>query len=414
MTELFWLKRGSILQKYSKLHRQKQIKFLIRAGISFAVVLAVILAGVVAAKFVHITKENEKPVVKIENPLVPDEVSLVMVGDNLLHTPLIRNAEQEDGTLNFDSLYEEMLPYFQEADLSVIVQETVLGGKDLGYSGYPMFNSPQEVGNSIVRAGFDIVLHSTNHTLDKGARGVENTLKFWKKYPQVTVLGINESVEAQNSITYLEKNGIKFALLNYTDSTNGIPTPAGKEYLVNTVNEEKMISDLLIAEENAEFTIVFMHWGTEYSLTENEYQSNLAKLMCENGADLIMGSHPHVLEPVKWIEAENGNKALVYYSLGNYVSRQKEANNLLGGMASVKISRNKDNVIYIKESSIMPIVTHYNVNSRGFRVYPLKDYTAELAAQHGVSQYDGEVSVERFENTFEKVFGNNTAITLDY
>lgn len=402
------------MQKYSKVHREKKIKFFIRAGISCAVVLAVILAGVAAAKFVHISKENEKPVVKIENPFIPDEVSLVMVGDNLLHTPLIRNAEREDGTLNFDSLYEEMLPYFQEADLSVIVQETVLGGKELGYSGYPMFNSPQEVGDSLVRAGFDVVLHSTNHTLDKGAKGVENTLNFWKKYPQITVLGINESVEKQNSITYLEKNNIKFALLNYTDSTNGIPKPYGKEYLVNTVNEEKIKSDLAIAEQNAEFTIVFMHWGTEYSLKENEFQTNLAKLMCESGADLIMGSHPHVLEPVKWVEAENGNKALVYYSLGNYVSRQKEANNLLGGMATVKISRNKDDSIYIKESSIMPTVTHYNVNSRGFRVYPLKDYTDELASQHGVAQYDGKVSVERFRTTFEKVFEGNTAVILDY
>lgn len=402
------------MQKYSKVRREKKIKFFIRAGISCAVVLAVILAGVAAAKIVHISTENEKPVVKIENPFVPDEVSLVMVGDNLLHTPLIRNAEREDGTLNFDSLYEEMLPYFQDADLSVIVQETVLGGKELGYSGYPMFNSPQEVGDSLMRAGFDIVLHSTNHTLDKGAKGVENTLDFWKKYPEVTVLGINESVDRQNSITYLEKNNIKFALLNYTDSTNGIPKPSGKEYLVNTVNEERIKNDLLIAEQNAEFTIVFMHWGTEYSLKENEFQTNLAKVMCENGADLIMGSHPHVLEPVKWVEAENGNKALVYYSLGNYVSRQKEANNLLGGMATVKISRKKDNSIYIKESSIMPTVTHYNVNSRGFRVYPLKDYTDELASQHGVAQYDGKVSVERFRTTFEKVFEGNTAVQLDY
>lgn len=402
------------MQKYSKIHRQKKIKFFIRAGISCGVILGVVLAGVVFAKFIHITKINEKPVVKIENPFVPDEVSLVMVGDNLLHTPLIRNAEREDGTLNFDSLYEEMVPYFQEADISVIVQETVLGGKELGYSGYPMFNSPQEVGDSLVRAGFDVVLHSTNHTLDKGDKGVENTLEFWKKYPDITVLGINESIEQQNSITYLEKNNIKFALLNYTDSTNGIPKPYGKEYLVNTVNEEKIKSDLSIAEQNAEFTIVFMHWGTEYSLKENDFQVNLATMMCENGADLIMGSHPHVLEPVKWVEAENGNKALVYYSLGNYVSRQKEANNLLGGMARVKISRNKDNSLSIREASIMPIVTHYNTSSRGFRVYPLKDYTDELASQHGVNQFDGKVSIERFKSTFEKVFEGNTAVSLDY
>lgn len=136
--------------------------------------------------------------------------------------------------------------------------------------------------------------------------------------------------------------------------------------------------------------------------------------MCENGADLIMGSHPHVIQPVKWIEAENGNRTLVFYSLGNYVSRQKEAANLLGIMANVKIYSKGDGNVFIKEASVMPTVTHYNVNSRGFRVYPLKDYTDELASTHGVAQYDGKVSVERFKTIFENVFKDNTAVTLDY
>ncbi len=399
--------------KYSKEVRKKRIKFLIKAGVSCCVILLVILAGVLTAQFVHISKENEKPVVKIENPFIPDEVTLVMTGDNLLHTPLIKNAEQQDGTLNFDSLYEDTLPYFQEADLSVIVQETVLGGKELGYSGYPMFNSPQEVGDSLVKAGFDIILHATNHTLDKGARGVENTLEFWKKYPQVTVLGINNSKEEYNSVRYIEKNGIKFALLNYTDSTNGMPKPSGKEYLINTVNEEKIKSDLAQAEANAEFTIVFMHWGTEYTFSETPFQQKLASMMCENGADLIMGSHPHVLEPVKWIESENGNRALVFYSLGNFVSRQKELKNLLGGIASVKITRQKDNSIVIKECSLTPTVTHYNINSRGFRVYPLKDYTDELAATHGVRQFDGAVSIKRLNEMLDLIYKDNTAVTIE-
>lgn len=406
------------MRRYSEIQREKKIKFLKKSALVAGITVLVITSGVITATLLQHLKTNSVVVNQITNDIVAkvenSEVSLVMVGDNLLHMPLIRNAEREDGSHNFDTLYDEMKPYFENADISVIVQETVLGGADLGYSGYPMFNSPQAVGDSIVRAGFDVVLHATNHTLDKGAKGVENTLKYWKNHPEITVLGINESKEKQEEVTYYTKNGIKFALLNYTDSTNGIPRPSGKEYLVNKVDEEKIIKDLSIAEEDADFTIVFMHWGTEYRLTQDEGQKKLANLMCENGADLIMGSHPHVIEPVEWIESENGNKALVFYSLGNYVSRQKEANNLLGIMGSIKIVRNDDDVVCIDSASVMPIVTHYNVNSRGFRVYPLKYYTDELAATHGVSQYDGKVSVERFKNTFEKVFKDNTAVKLDY
>lgn len=403
------------MQRYSQIRKQNKIKLLKKSALVLGVVVLVIIAGVLVAFIPEKPKKDTStPVIKTEEVSLESEVSLVMVGDNLIHTPLIKNAELADGTHDFDSLYEDMKPYFENADISVIVQETVLGGEELGYSGYPLFNSPQAVGDSVKHAGFDVVLHATNHTLDKGAKGVENTIEFWKKYPEIKVLGINESQEQQNEIVYHTKNGIKFALLNYTDSTNGIPLPSGKKYLVNTVDEEKIANDLKIAEENADFTIVFMHWGTEYSLKENKSQTELAEMMCENGADLIMGSHPHVIEPVKWVETENGNKALVFYSLGNYVSRQQEANNLLGIMGRVKIYRDTDGNTYIKEASVMPTVTHYNVNSRGFRVYPLKDYTDELASQHGVALHDGKVSVERFRNLFEKVFKDNTAVKLDY
>lgn len=403
------------MRRYSEIMREKRIKFLKIAVAVLISAIVVIVAGVLTSFYLKHTSNGVAVVNKIEEiTLHPTEVSLVMVGDNLLHMPLIKNGEQPDGTYNFDSLYENMKPYFENADISVIVQETILGGSEFKYSGYPMFNTPQAVGDSIKNAGFDVVLHATNHTLDKGAKGVENTIEYWKKHPEIKVLGINESTDSQNQVTIYEKNGIKFALLNYTDSTNGIPLPNGKEYLVNKVNEEKIISDLAYAENNADFTIAFMHWGVEYHFEESKSQSDLATLMCENGADLIMGSHPHVIQPVKWIETENGNKALVFYSLGNYVSRQKEAPNLLGLMANVKIYNKGDGTVFIKEASVMPTVTHYNMNSRGFKVYPLKDYTDELAAKHGVSQYDGKVSVERFKNIFENVFKENTAVALDY
>lgn len=379
-----------------------------------SVVIIVVSLGIATSFITNpIETESTHTINHIKQPEI-SEINLVMVGDNLLHMPLIKNGETEDGGYNFDSLYEEMFHYFKNADLSVIVQETVLGGKELGFSGYPLFNSPQEVGDAINRAGFDIVLHATNHSLDMGEKGIVNTINYWKKHPDITVLGLNENEDDYNSVNYIEKNGIKLALLNYTDSTNGNYIPKDKPFIVNTVDEEKIAKDIKIAEENADFTVVFMHWGTEYRFSADEGQKKLAEFMCQNGADLIMGSHPHVIEPVEWIEAENGNKTLVFYSLGNYVSRQKEAANLLGLLGEVKICKTTDKGTYIENASVMPTVTHYNVNSRGFKVYPLMNYTDELASKHGVSQYDGKVSVERFRKIFEDVFKENTSVNLVY
>ena len=399
----------------TELKKRNTIKRIILAC---SVVVIVVLAGIGTTK---LTYRLDKGSTQVSQNIHVDkkrhetkELSLVMVGDNLLHMPLVSNAQTEDGSYNFDSLYEEMLPYFKDADISVIVQETILGGKSLGYSGYPLFNSPQEVGDALANAGFDIVLSATNHALDKGEKGIANTLDFWKKYPDVTVLGINESQEAYDTVNYIEKNGIKLAVLNYTDNTNGISPPQSKQYIINKVNRDKIEKDLKTAEETADFTVVFMHWGTEYRFTADDSQKDLAQFMAEHGADLIMGSHPHVIEPAEWIETENGNKTLVFYSLGNYVSRQKEAANLVGAMGKVKICSSEYRGTYVDSASVMPTVTHYNTSSRGFRVYPLKDYTDELSAKHGVAQYDGKVSVDRYKKVFDNVFSDSSAVTIDY
>ncbi len=384
-------------------------------GIIFVSVVAIIVifSGVCFTHFNYHYIRNDLPVGLIQEKQESNSLSLVMVGDNLLHMPLISNAKTDSGDYNFDSLYMEMLDEFQSADFSVIVQETILGGESLNYSGYPLFNSPQEVGDSLSNAGFDIVLSATNHALDRGERGIQNTLEFWKKYPKIHVLGIHGSQEEYEKINYVEKNGMKLALLNYTDSTNGIPQPKDKPYLVNVVNREKMKRDLKSAEENADFTVVFMHWGIEYQFVADKKQKDLAKFLTEHGADLIMGSHPHVVQPAEWISCENGNKSLVFYSLGNYVSRQKQAANLVGAMGKVVLSTDETGNVFIDSASVTPTITHYNKNSRGFCVYPLSRYTDELASSHGVAQYDGKVSVERFQKIFEHVFTGNDAINIE-
>lgn len=393
----------------------KRQNFVKRMILACSLAIVVVLAGIGTTNLTrHLEGESTQVSKNVQNVTEDSKgITLLMVGDNLLHMPIINDAETESGTYNFDGLYEKMSPYFQEADLSVIVQETILGGSTFEYSGYPLFNSPQEVGDAIAKAGFDVVLHATNHALDKGAKGVSNTLEFWKKYPNIKVLGIHESQEAYDTVQFVEKNGIKIALLNYTESTNGIDPPKDKTYIINRADREKIANDLKIAEESADFTVVFMHWGTEYRFDANENQKELAQFMTENGADLIMGSHPHVVEPAEWIEAENGNKCLVYYSLGNYVSRQKEVSNLVGAMGQVKICSSEDRGTYIESASVVPIVTHYDNRSRNFSVYPLKDYTDELAAYHGVAQYDGKVDVARLKKIFDDVFAGSSAVSIE-
>ncbi len=344
---------------------------------------------------------------------VSETISLIAVGDNLLHMPVINSGKKADGTYDYSPIFQKLQPQISEADISVIGQETVFAGKEFGYSGYPLFNSPADMGRTLVEEGFDVVLHASNHVMDKLSVGVENTLKFWSDYPEVTVLGINETELDMYKVRIKEVKGAKLALLNYTYGTNGISIPSDKSYLVNLIDEEKIHSDARYAEENADFTIAFMHWGTEYSTIPDEYQKSLAEKMCLWGVDLIIGSHPHVIEPVEWYENENGNRMLVYYSLGNFVSRQKEVRNLLGGLADVELKFDGESVS-ISNYSFVPIVTHYNTEYSKFDVYRLKEYKNEIAIGHGVAQHDGAVSVERFRNMVDETFAGYDVSIIDY
>lgn len=314
-------------------------------------------------------------------------VKLLAVGDNLIHIQVIDSGKQKDGSYNYDHLYSNVKDMISAADIAIINQETILGGSTLGYSGYPRFNSPYEIGSALINAGFDVILQATNHTMDKGLTGVQNNMAFWRQnYPDIPVLGINESKEAADEITILEKNGIKIAMLNYTYSLNGQALPENMPYLVNMLDKKKMAKDIAKAEELADFTIVFPHWGVEYSYTASKSQKQLAEFYYDLGVDLVIGSHPHVLQPVEWMEKDSGHKMLIYYSLGNFLSYQREAPRMLGGIAEVTISKD-ENGTYISDAGITPIVTHYENGYKDYRyaIYKLSDYNSSLAALHGVN-----------------------------
>lgn len=368
------------------------------------------------------TPEPTATPVPTPTPFPEYEVNLMMVGDNLMHMGIVSTGKQADGTYNYDFLFDGITEYLDAAEVKMINQETILGGNEKGFSGYPHFNSPTEVGDAIADAGFNVVLHSSNHTADKGVSGIDNCVAFWETYPEILTVGIYPE-EGEFDIPILEIDGVSFAILNYTYGPNMGSFP--KEYegrmdilcayntssrmLDFTTLNEDVLADIDRAELMADVVVVCPHWGTEYTTTPSKYQEKFAVQMVEAGADLIIGTHPHVVQPVEWIEAENGNKALCFYSLGNYVSTQKQTLCMLEAMAWVTFRVTETGVVLVPEKTgVLPMVCHYNAMPvRMESVYLLEEYTEEQAAKHGIKQYGGVTLVlSDLQRWSEEVFGD--------
>ena len=357
------------------------------------------------------------PVVTPEPTVAPTptpkpEINLVMVGDMLMHEKVVTSGLQEDGSYNFDHLFVHVQEKIESADLALVNQETILGGTELGLSGYPCFNSPYELGHAEAEAGFDVILHGTNHTLDKGKRGVINCMNFWEEnYPEIAWLGMNDSQEMQDNEIYVyEQNGMKIAILNYTYGTNGIATPADMPYLVNYMEEEKVIADIQKAEEIADFTVVCPHWGNEYYLGVASNQKKWTEIFLEQGVDLVLGTHPHVIEPVEWVFDDEGHEMLVYYSLGNFVNGTSGTgegvmNRCVGALADVTIGRDDSGKVVVLEYDAIPLVCHI-AQGEEYTVWYLEDYTEELAEENLIRSQDSDFSLKNCKALVEQVWGN--------
>lgn len=339
------------------------------------------------------------------------EITLVMVGDILLHTPVAESGRLAEGGYDFSALFGEVKEKTAAADLALVNQEVIIGGEELGVSGYPCFNAPYELGDALAEAGFDVVLHATNHALDKGKKGLVNCLSFWQeKHPEMEVLGIHDSQASQDEVYVYEQEGIRLAVLNYTYGTNGISLPEDMPYGVDLLDRERVAADLRKARELADFVIVCPHWGTEYVLEAGADQKDWAAFMADNGADLILGTHPHVIEPMEWTGGSEGEGALVYYSLGNFVNWTSGtgdgvANRMVGGMACLTIGLDDTGTAVVTSYGVEPLVCHVEQGFGGVRVYPLDSYTEELASRNEIVKQDGNFSLEYCRNLADRVFG---------
>lgn len=340
----------------------------------------------------------------------PEEVQIVMVGDMLMHTRIVESGLQEDGSYNFDHLFANVKDVISEADMAIVNQETIMGGKEFGYTGYPSFNSPYALADAEAKAGFDVILHATNHALDRGSKATLNCLNYWNTtYPEIAVVGINKSQEERDKIYIYEENGMKIAVLNYTYGTNGASLPSSMPYLVNLMDKEQVIADIKKAEELADFTILCSHWGTEYNLGISSEQEQWTKIFVQYGVDLVLGTHPHVIEPIKWVTHENGNEMLVYYSVGNFVNGTSSTGSgvtkrMVGGIADVTIARNEESGnVEIVEHDAIPIVCHIGEGD-AYTVYRLEDYTEKMAKENRILKQDSEFSKELCQSIVDSVW----------
>lgn len=341
-----------------------------------------------------------------EPPFEEYDITLMALGDNLIHMNVIATGKQEDGSLNYDFLFENISDFLETADIKIINQETPLAGNDLGFSGYPNFNSPTEIGDAIVKAGFNVVLHASNHSADKRVSGIDSCIDYWNTKPEVLLTGIHKPTE-NPEIPLLTIKDMTFAILNYTYGPNYETAPdslSSRLNLLCAVNEEtkqidfttlnpQVLEDIKTAKELADVVIVCPHWGTEYTTTPSGYQKTFALQMTEAGADVIIGTHPHVIQPVSMIEAENGNTALCYYSLGNYVSTQKNPQSMLEAMAWITFHVTEDGIsVSLEKTGAIPMVCHYTAGPvRIENIYLLEEYTEEMASRHGIRSYGGVV-----------------------
>lgn len=327
-----------------------------------------------------------------EEVFKPTSAKLVAVGDNLMHRSCTLSAKNADGTYDFTKHFANMADIFKAADLAVISQDTVLGGIELGATSTEtgIFNTAVELADGMADAGINVVLAANNHIMDEGSAGLNTMMSYFStKYPNITLLGVNNSREAKDEPVYVETNNIKIAMINYSYGSNQTADLDASPYLLNQYDEDWLSDVLKQAREEADFIIAFPFWGEQNSMDYTQEQERQAQFLADNGVDLIIGSYPHVVEPVKWITAENGDRTLVYYSLGNFQSIQNTVENMLGGQANITISKEEDGT-HISDYSLDFVVTHYEQRESSeyydiVTTYPLADYTSDLAARHGMS-----------------------------
>ncbi len=314
-------------------------------------------------------------------------VSFVACGDIIVHSTVLADsvdlAKGTEKEYNFVPMFENVADIIKDADIAYVNQESPYGGTYRAYSGYPMFNTPDQEGYDLMELGFDIINLANNHMLDCGTKGYERTVEFWKNQP-VTYIGGYTSKDDYENIKVIEKDGISIALLSYTYSTNGIMLASDSEMVIPLCDESGTADidrQTKKARELADIVMVSVHWGNEDWFEPSDLQKRQMQVMVDNNVDVIIGTHPHVLEPMLWKERPDGGRTLVMYSIGNFLSGMLYTRNMLGGIAGFDIVK-VGNKAHIDAPYFIPTVCQYNTAWRKFKIHKFSEYTAQMLEQH--------------------------------
>ncbi|WP_164919006.1 MULTISPECIES: CapA family protein [Acutalibacteraceae] len=339
---------------------------------------------------------------------VPKPVSITILGagDDLIHSTIYNRAKKLAGGkgYDFDPMYERVAGRIQTADIAVVNQESILASKVAPISGYPLFNSPTEVGDELVHLGFDVINQANNHVLDMGQKGIKAALDYWDTQPVTAIGAYRNDADLQN-IRIVESKGIKTAQIGITEMTNGLYLPKDSDYRIVYASDTELIKSLIQkAKSMADVVVISVHWGTEDTYTLTDQQKKLAQEMVDWGADIIFGNHPHVVQQLTLLtRASDGAKCPVIFAFGNFISGQLYGRNMVSGLLTVTMTKNFETgkTVY-SGMKFEPIVTHYETSFANLSIYPLSEYSETLASKHGVRKRTPEFSMRFIQDIIDQ------------
>lgn len=380
----------------SRRNQNRKLNYKKVAGCCILILVLLIMTTIICSKKIM---TRTQPIETTEVAAVEEKkditINMVAIGDIMCHTSNFQDAyNSETKSYDFSYVFEDIKDYIKNADIAIGNLETTFAGKDAGYSGYPNFNTPEQLAQNIKDLGVDVVSTANNHSLDKKYNGLVNTLDELDKVG-LSHTGTYRSVDEQNTILTKNVNGINIAFLSFTYGTNGIPVPKGKEYCINLIDNNLILDQIAKAKAtNPDLICVNMHWGVEYQLKQNATQENLADFLFKNGVDIIFGSHPHVLEPMekRTITMDDGTTkdGFVIYSLGNFMSGQVSENTQNTIILQLKITKHVDDgKITIDDVNYVPIFM-YNMGSGNEKKYKILDINKTISDYENQSENKNE------------------------
>lgn len=347
------------------------------------------------------SEESEPEPEPLENP----SVRILCAGDNLIHSNIFNQAKKRtDGSYyNFRPVYEEIADLVKNADYAILNQETIITN-EFEPSNYPNFCTPEDCGDQMVEMGFDAMSISNNHLLDKGIKGLAATLKYWaEKHPEILVYGASTKAE-EDEIPITEINGITFAFLGFMEHTNGIPFNSDEysiTYLAETERIEKLVRK---ADELADVVVVSPHYGVEVIGEVTASQKQITKNLVDWGADIIIGTQPHTVQPMEYVTKPDGGEAFVFYCLGNLVSSMDQALGMIGMLGELTVTKDLETgKIIISEPEAIPIITHYDSGFANVKIYRWENYTEELGNRHGCAGFTYNFAKKTIEKQLQIV-----------